>query len=803
MANENRISVVITADPTGAVTGIRMVGDETEKITGRTQSLTQRLKSHWAEVSVGIYAAVKAFQSIWGLMEKAAQTDEAMASLDALTRQYGMTAQDLVSKIEQESKGLIGMGAAAKVAGDALMKGLGPDQLTQIASWSVSLSHIRAGTVSTADAFEMLSRSIATGQEQGLKALVGIVDLEAKYGKYADTMSKTEKAQAMYTIVAERMAQVQATLGDDMDSAADRMERFNNSVERMKYFVGSLLLIVGQPFMAIFQVAMTFVYGLAGAFDTLVTTGAMVTDWLGVTEGATQRWAKKADTAYGNAAKSAMDALANIKGALASLGDMGKAAGGVPLPAMGGDGNKKQLDQLAELYRKYIEEKDLASAGEYDREFIRLNIWFNDEVKKLNDLHASKIYYDALYVDYSAKWDEAEIARSLKISAIELKMHEETQKRKLELTQAIGKASLDAQEQRIRAGQELNALAVTTGHNTEMQGIAEKAASERAILEIQRQRNWLAADALSVEGEFVGTEAQLLEILGKEAILQDQIATSKATEAFELSARRVEVEAKIADLMREQRDLLFEQQTARTQEAFGKIGGSEFGQNLGVVSAINAGEDPYTKDFERWSALQDQKIMYLEEIGASEQQIKDAYREYDLQQETIAQAQKVAMTAATFGMLGSLANSLYTMQGQKGGAAFEMMKAYRIGETVMNTYSAAVGAYNAMASIPYVGPALGVAAAAAAIAFGMAQVRAIASSKPGGSGAVASVGGGGVPSSAGSSASPSLPARQAESQGPRPISVNITVQGGLYGDADAIARSLLPYLNKATGDGVT
>ena len=239
MANENRISVVITADPTGAVTGIRMVGDETEKLAGRTQSLTQRLKSHWAEVSVGIYAAVKAFQSIWGLMEKAAQTDEAMASLDALTRQYGMTAQDLVAKIEQESKGLIGMGAAAKVAGDALMKGLGPEQLAQIASWSVSLSHIKAGTVSTADAFEMLSQSIATGRERGLKALVGIVDLEQKYGKYADTMSKAEKAQAMYTIVAERMGQVQATLGPDLDSAADRMERFNNSVDRMKYFVGS------------------------------------------------------------------------------------------------------------------------------------------------------------------------------------------------------------------------------------------------------------------------------------------------------------------------------------------------------------------------------------------------------------------------------------------------------------------------------------------------------------------------------------------------------------------------------------
>ncbi|RJP22715.1 MAG: hypothetical protein C4529_05215 [Deltaproteobacteria bacterium] len=798
MANENRISVVITADPTGAVTGIRMVGDETEKLGGRTQSLTQRLKSHWAEVSVGIYAAVRAFQSIWGLMEKAAQTDEAMASLDALTRQYGMTAQDLVGRIEQESKGLIGMGAAAKVAGDALMKGLGPEQLAQIASWSVSLSHIKAGTVSTADAFEMLSQSIATGRERGLKALVGIVDLEAKYGKYADTMSKAEKAQAMYTIVAERMAQVQATLGPDLDSAADRMERFNNSVERMKYFVGSLLLIIGQPFMAIFQVAMTLVYGLAGAFDTLVSEGARVTDWLGVTEGATERWAKKADKAYGNAAQSAVDALGNIKGALASLGEMGKVGGGAPLPALGGDGNRKQLEQLTELYRKYIEEKDLASAGEYDREFVRLNKWFDDEKKKLDDLHAAKIYYDAMYADYSAKWDEAEIARTLKISGIELKMHEETQKRKLESAQAIGKASLDAEEQRIRARQELNAAAIKSGHTSEMQGIAERSASDRALLEIQRQRNWLAAEALSIEGEFVGTNAQLLEILGKEAVLQDQIAVSKATEAFEIDARRVEVEAKIADLMREQRDLLFEQQTARTQEAFGKIGGSEFGQNLGVVSAINAGEDPYTKDFKRWSDLQDQKIMYLEEIGASEQQIKDAYREYDLQQEAMVNQQKVAMTAATFGMLGSLATSLYNMQGKQGGAAFEAMKAFRIGETIMNTYSAAVGAYNALASIPYVGPFLGAAAAAAAIAFGMAQVSAISSMKPGGGSASVSASTGGFGGGAPSVPSAPAPATQEPVSSP---TVNIHIYGNVV-DHDKFARELVPAITKAIGDGV-
>ncbi len=798
MANENKISVVISADPSGAITGIRMVGDETEKLGTRTQSLTQRLQSHWAEVTVGIYAAYAAFQQIWGLMEKAAQIDEAMRTLDALTRQYGMTAQDLVGKIQQASNGLIGMQAAASVANDALLKGFTPEQIASMASWSVTLSHASAGTQSAAEAFKLLETSMTAARERGAVKLLGTaIDLKDQFGAYADTMSKAEKAQAIFTMASERVAQIQATIGEETDSAADRMVRFTNSVEKAKYFLGELLLVIGQPLMAIFQVAMTLVYGLAGAFDTLVSEGAQVTDWLGVTEGATEQWAKKADKAYGNAAQSAMDALANIKGALASLGDMGK-VGGVPLPGMNTSGNRKQMDELTALYRKYIEEKDLASTNEYDREFIRLNKWYDDQVKKLDDLHAAKKYYDAMYADYSAKWGEAKIARDKKLADMELKAYEETQKRKLELAQATAKASLDAQEQRIRAEQELNALAVKSGHDTESQGIKDRAASERALLEIQRQRNWLAMDALSIEGEFVGTNAQLLEILGKEKVLQDQIATSKTLEAYELNTRRLQLETEIADLIKQQRDMVQQINVSRAQEALNKIGANTLGANVGLLSDINAKQDPYTKDFERWSALQDQKIMKLEEMNATKAELDAAWREYDLQAEATQQAQKVAMAGAGFGMMASLAEGFYNLSGQKGGAAFEVMKAFRIGETVMNTYSAAVGAYNAMASIPFVGPALGVAAAAAAIAFGMAQVRAITSMKPGGAAVSASVGAGGVSVPVLPAAPAPAPATQATTGSP---TVNIHIYGNVV-DHDKFARELVPAITKAIGDGV-
>lgn len=52
-------------------------------------------------------------------------------------------------------------------------------------------------------------------------------------------------------------------------------------------------------------------------------------------------------------------------------------------------------------------------------------------------------------------------------------------------------------------------------------------------------------------------------------------------------------------------------------------------------------------------------------------------------------------------------------------------KAFAITQAVVDTYKGANEAYTAMASIPYVGPALGIAAAAAAIASGIANVMAI------------------------------------------------------------------------------
>lgn len=71
---------------------------------------------------------------------------------------------------------------------------------------------------------------------------------------------------------------------------------------------------------------------------------------------------------------------------------------------------------------------------------------------------------------------------------------------------------------------------------------------------------------------------------------------------------------------------------------------------------------------------------------------------------------------------------------EEGEKQMENMKGIQSAIALINALSSAVSAYNSLASIPYVGPALGAAAAAAALASGIAQVVAINKVKKGDNG---------------------------------------------------------------------
>jgi hypothetical protein len=95
-------------------------------------------------------------------------------------------------------------------------------------------------------------------------------------------------------------------------------------------------------------------------------------------------------------------------------------------------------------------------------------------------------------------------------------------------------------------------------------------------------------------------------------------------------------------------------------------------------------------------------------------------------------ARDAAQKEEMFGQAHTFFGSLSKLMDTESKKQFKIGKAAAQAETAINTYKAAMAAYGALAGIPYVGPALGAAAAAAVIIAGAAQISNIGSTQIGG-----------------------------------------------------------------------
>lgn len=112
-------------------------------------------------------------------------------------------------------------------------------------------------------------------------------------------------------------------------------------------------------------------------------------------------------------------------------------------------------------------------------------------------------------------------------------------------------------------------------------------------------------------------------------------------------------------------------------------------------------------------------------------ELADAYSE--LAQRAIQEnEQKLRMQQIlTAGEKTALNSTLSDMEllGQKNRSAFNAWKAMAIAMGIISTYESAISTYSSLSKIPIIGPALGIAGAAVAIAAGMARIQAIRSTQ--------------------------------------------------------------------------
>lgn len=165
-----------------------------------------------------------------------------------------------------------------------------------------------------------------------------------------------------------------------------------------------------------------------------------------------------------------------------------------------------------------------------------------------------------------------------------------------------------------------------------------------------------------------------------------------------------------------------------------------------LMTDIGYDADQRNREFAESEA---QRVQVANESALQLESLKNKQLE-DERQLQAAKRQEIAVTKDFF--LGGL-DQMAQGHGKAAKAAQAVQKAQTLYQIGVNTYSAAMGAYNALAGIPIVGPALGVAAAAAAIAFGGQMM--------------AGVNSGGKPSAPGA---PSLPSASGGSSSVTPVS---------------------------------
>lgn len=241
------------------------------------------------------------------------------------------------------------------------------------------------------------------------------------------------------------------------------------------------------------------------------------------------------------------------------------------------------------------------------------------------------------------------------------------------------------------------------------------------------ERTWelmkLSSQERAIENEF---NRITLDLMNKGLILNQQ-QNAELRKTIELNQEYLRILAI--------KDGLENNSKKQKQQDFGDLVNalslSELDDNE-IINVLNTdSRSPFTGMFENsWSLLS----LQIEQYQSMYDQINVLTEKFNLDQ-SVAASLRAQVWAKQNDVILSQADKFFgnvaKLQSSSNATMAKVGKAAAIAQAIVNTYQSANAAYASMAGIPYIGPALGAAAAAAAITSGMANVAAIRSQSTG------------------------------------------------------------------------
>lgn len=261
---------------------------------------------------------------------------------------------------------------------------------------------------------------------------------------------------------------------------------------------------------------------------------------------------------------------------------------------------------------------------------------------------------------------------------------------------------------KINAGMGEDAIKAVTERNAQLAEIDKKRA-ELDVINQDLSRTGIKAHEQSIlEMKRSAAEQELVILEEKFSLTQDKTAEQEAQDV----EARIAAKQILNEALTEQETVFLEEKRARDEEE----------------RAV---------DIEIQTAQSQEDLLFLQNKLITEQQAEDQVRRDKLTKEAARRNEFLkdeAQYGKTIATMKSVQSSneynatkdtfskLSQLRGAENSKAAGITKAFAIYEIGVRTAQAAINAYNAMAGIPYVGPALGAAAAGVALAFGAQQM---------------------------------------------------------------------------------
>lgn len=279
---EQKLSLIVDIDETGAIKGIKGIDTAMADSTKRTETETKKgfaaikesitnaatnIKKQWMEIAAAAVAAYAIIKKAGESVKIAADFNE---QAEAVEKRFGKTADEILSVMRRATKGMISDAELLKATSRAMAMGVTTD-LDEIATlWQYADTKAKVLGKDTEEVFAQMADGIGKQNPRLLKELGFTSDAfkETTEGVQT-TMTRTEMLQA---VLAEAGPDV-GKFGDNVLSASDQFKVLNADMENAKLSLGQALLPV---FEAIVPLIKNFVAGITSAPNALKVMGVAI-----------------------------------------------------------------------------------------------------------------------------------------------------------------------------------------------------------------------------------------------------------------------------------------------------------------------------------------------------------------------------------------------------------------------------------------------------------------------------------------------------------------------------------------------